>query len=61
MLLFLTLPCDGDRLDKGLLDFGIMVGPRGLKKYDCVKLPGVDIMGGMPGRRLLAEKDAIHP
>lgn len=35
----------GERLDKGLLDFGIMMGPKDLKKYDCMKLPSVDVWG----------------
>lgn len=52
----------GDRLDKGLLDFGIMMGLRDLKKYDCVKLPGVDVWGVLiPSGHPLSEKEVIHP
>lgn len=47
----------GDRLDKGLLDFGIMMGLQDLKKYDCVKFPGVDVWGVlMPGGHPLSKK-----
>ena len=52
----------GERLDKGLLDFGIMMGPKDLKKYDCMKLPSVDVWGVlMPSGHPLSEKDVIHP
>lgn len=52
----------GDRLDKGLLDFGIMMGPRDLKKYDRVKLSGVNVWGVlMPSGHPLSEKEVIHP
>lgn len=52
----------GERLDKGLLDFGIMMGPRDLKKYDRMKLPGVDVWGVlMPSGHPLAEKERIQP
>lgn len=52
----------GDRLDKGLLDFGIMMGPQDLKKYDCVKLHRVDVWGVLiPSGHPLSEKEVIHP
>ncbi len=52
----------GERLDKGLLDFGIMMGPRDLKKYDRVKLPGVNVWGVlMFSGHPLTEKELIRP
>ena len=34
-----------ERLDKGLLDFGILVQPADLTKYDCLHLPAEDTWG----------------
>ncbi|NLD31286.1 MAG: LysR family transcriptional regulator [Trichococcus flocculiformis] len=34
-----------DRLDKGLLDFGVLVEPTNMSKYDFIKLPTKDIWG----------------
>lgn len=52
----------GNRLDKGLLDFGIMMGAQDLKKYDCVRLHGADVWGVlMPSEHPLSKKDAIRP
>lgn len=34
-----------ERLDKGLLDFGILIQPADLSKYDSVKLPDKDVWG----------------
>lgn len=34
-----------ERLDKGLLDFGILVQPADITKYDCIHLPAEDIWG----------------
>ena len=34
-----------ERLDKGLLDFGILIEPFDMKKYDCIKLPATDVWG----------------
>ncbi len=34
-----------DRLDKGLLDFGVLVEPTNMTKYDFIKLPTKDIWG----------------
>ena len=34
-----------DKLDKGLIDFGIFVGRVNLNKYDCIALPGSDRWG----------------
>lgn len=42
-----------ERLDKGLLDFGIFVEPADIKKYDYIKLPATDTWG------LLVRED--HP
>lgn len=41
-----------DRLDKGLLDFGILMGPFDHTKYDSIKLPTRDTLG------LLMRKDS---
>lgn len=52
----------GERLEKGLLDFGIMMGHRDLKKYDCIKLPAVDVWGVLMRKdHPLAEKETIRP
>ena len=32
-----------DRLDKGLLDFGILIQPANIDKYDCLDLPAQDV------------------
>ena len=34
-----------ERIDRGLLDFGILVQPADLSKYDCIHLPTEDIWG----------------
>ena len=34
-----------ERLDKGLLDFGMMIRPFDIKKYDSVQLPATDTWG----------------
>ena len=34
-----------DRLDKGLLDFGILIQPADITKYDYINLPAKDIWG----------------
>lgn len=34
-----------DRLDKGLLDFGILIQPADIAKYDFINLPSKDIWG----------------
>ncbi len=34
-----------ERLDKGLLDFGVLIQPADIAKYDCIDLPGQDVWG----------------
>ena len=34
-----------ERLDRGLLDFGILVQPADLAKYDCLHIPAIDTWG----------------
>ena len=34
-----------ERLDRGLIDFGILVQPADVTKYDCIHLPAEDIWG----------------
>ena len=51
-----------ERLDKGLLDFGLLIEPVDLKKYDHFHLPVTDSWGVLMRRDSpLAEKDSIHP
>lgn len=51
-----------ERLDKGLIDFGIVFGPPDLKKYEALKLPDEDVWGVlMPKDAPLAEKETISP
>lgn len=50
-----------EKLDKGLIDFGLLVGPVDISKYDYMRLPMKDTWGvlmqkGSP----LAEKDVIR-
>lgn len=51
-----------ERLDKGLIDFGLLVGPSDMTKYDYIKLPAKDLWGVLMRKDSpLAEKDAISP
>lgn len=51
----------GERLDKGLLDFGIMIEPSDLKKYDYIKLPVTDVWGVLMRRdSQLAARETIR-
>lgn len=51
-----------ERLDKGLLDFGMMIRPFDIKKYESVTLPAVDTWGVLMRKDSpLAEKAAIEP
>ena len=51
-----------DRLDRGLLDFGILTEPADIHKYDYIRLPATDIWGVLLRRdHPLAARDAIHP
>lgn len=49
-----------ERLDRGLLDFGLLVEPVDLQKYDYVELPARDTWGVlMPEKCVLAEKNTV--
>lgn len=49
-----------ERLDKGLLDFGILIQPTDLSKYDYLSFPVRDVWGViMPKNCRLAEKTAV--
>lgn len=51
-----------ERLDNGLLDFGILIEPSDIKKYDFLRLPAMDTWGLlMRNDSELASKDVIHP
>lgn len=51
-----------DRLDKGLVDFGLFVGNTNLDKYDYLKLPYSDTWGLlMRNDHPLAEKETVTP
>lgn len=51
-----------ERLDKGLLDFGILIDPANIRKYDFLKIPEYDTWGlVMPRTHPLAEKEVITP
>ena len=51
-----------ERLDKGLLDFGLFVGATELRKYDYLMLPDVDIWGLLMRRdHPLAARSRIAP
>ena len=49
-----------ERLDRGLLDFGILVQPADLTKYDCLSFPNKDIWGVVMRKDdPLAEKETV--
>lgn len=51
-----------ERLDKGLLDFGILLGDLDKTKYYYMELPMKDLWGGlMPRSSPLAQKETISP
>ena len=51
-----------DRLDKGMLDFGILIQPADIAKYDGLSLPAKDVWGVLMRRDdPLARKEAICP
>lgn len=50
-----------ERLDKGLLDFGVLIEPADLKKYDLMKLPATDVWGVLiPKDSPLAARDTVR-
>lgn len=50
-----------ERLDKGLLDFGILIQPSDISKYDYIDIPARDIWGVVMRRDSpLAEKEVIR-
>ncbi|OZB92309.1 LysR family transcriptional regulator [Paenibacillus sp. XY044] len=50
-----------ERLDKGLLDFGVLIQPADLSKYNYIKIPAMDIWGVvMRDDSPLAVKDTIR-
>lgn len=50
-----------ERLDKGLLDFGILIQPADLSKYNYVNIPTKDVWGVVMRKDSpLAFKDTIH-
>lgn len=51
-----------ERLDKGLLDFGVIISPVDVKKYDSLRLPAKDIWGVLMRKDSpLAVKEVITP
>mgnify|MGYP000850665145 FL=1 len=51
-----------DRLDKGLLDFGVLIDPADLTKYDAMPLPDADVWGVLMRRDCpLADREAVRP
>lgn len=51
-----------ERLDKGLLDFGVLIEPADMKKYDYIRIPATDTWGLlMPKDCPLAAHDFIRP
>lgn len=51
-----------ERLDRGLLDFGIFIEPADIKKYDFLRLPATDTWGLLMRKDSpLAEKEYIAP
>lgn len=51
-----------ERLDKGLLDFGVLLDPVDISKYDYLRLPVKDVWGVLMRKDSpLAAKDSIRP
>lgn len=51
-----------ERLDRGLLDFGIFIEPANLSKYDYIRLPDKDVWGVLMRRESpLASKKTVKP
>ena len=51
-----------DRLDKGLIDFGVLIEPANVVKYDSMRLPDVDIWGVLMRKDSpLASHETITP
>lgn len=51
-----------ERLDKGLLDFGVFIEPADLKKYDYLRLPATDTWGVLMTKDSpLAQQEEIRP
>ena len=51
-----------ERLDKGLLDFGLLIERADMRKYDYLRIPGRDTWGLlMPDSHPLSENEAIAP
>lgn len=51
-----------ERLDRGLVDFGVFIEPADLSKYDFIKLPVTDVWGVLMRKDSpLAEKQTIRP
>lgn len=51
-----------ERLDKGLLDFGVIIGSANIQKYDYLRLPATDTWGLlMKNDSPLAALDSIRP
>ena len=52
----------GDKLDKGLTDFGLFVGKVNLENYECINLPDADRWGViMRCDDELAERESVSP
>ena len=51
-----------DKLDSGLLDFGVVIEPTDKQKYDYIKLPATDVWGVLMRKDSpLAQKQLIQP
>jgi len=51
-----------DKLDKGLIDFGLLVGPVDVSKYDYMQLPVCDTWGILMRKDSpLSERDVVRP
>ncbi len=50
-----------EKLDKGLIDFGLLVGPADVSKYDCMRLPVSDTWGVLMRKDSpLARQDVVR-
>ncbi len=51
-----------ERLDRGLLDFGLLIEPADITRYDCLRLPVADVWGVLPrSDSPLAARESVRP
>ncbi len=49
-----------EKIDKGLIDFGLLIGPFDATKYDYMRLPITDTWGALMRRDSPLEKESVY-